>query len=146
MHGVTFVRRAIEIPSPLLNLSLWSCHGERTSDSQRTMIDNENNATELKSADPQDIWPALVYEVESEGSLQTRTLPYIIGVANLRDADLSECELTDADLRGADLKRVRLVGANLRGADLRATRGLTKSQLHEAVHDGATRLPARLSG
>jgi hypothetical protein len=65
--------------------------------------------------------------------------------ANMRDADLSECDFTNADLRGADLGRARLVGANLRGADLRSTRGLTKAQFLEAVHNGMTKLPVRFS-
>ena len=37
----------------------------------------------------------------------------------LREADLSETDLTNANLRGADLTRARLHNAALAGADLR---------------------------
>ena len=82
----------------------------------------------------------------------------------LRDADLTDADLTDADLTGADLQDANLRGTNIQGADLRGSdlqdadlrganlqdadlRGadlrnatVTQSQLDSACGDGLTRL------
>jgi uncharacterized protein YjbI with pentapeptide repeats len=69
--------------------------------------------------------------------------------ADLRGADLRGAYLIAADLRGADLRLADVVGADLRAADLRGadlsdSLFLTRFQVHAAIGDRATRLPAVL--
>lgn len=69
--------------------------------------------------------------------------------SDLRGANLRGAYLIGADLRGADLSLADLIGADLRaadvrGADLRDALFLTRFQLHAAVGDAATRVPAAL--
>ena len=57
--------------------------------------------------------------------------------AHLVDTILAGADLADADLQNADLRKTDLTGAQLagRGSALGGTRGLTQSQLDEAVAD-----------
>ena len=78
----------------------------------------------------------------------------------LYETDLRNAILTQTDLSWADLRKARLVGANLtkanfheadlrgtdlRGADLAKTRGLSQKQLNQACVDNKTQLPKGLS-
>ena len=69
--------------------------------------------------------------------------------ANLRDADLSCANLSDADLRGADLSFANLSNANLRDADLRGANlscaNLSFANLRDADLRGANLSCANLS-
>lgn len=67
--------------------------------------------------------------------------------ADLRGADLRGALLLGTDLSGADLRIADLLGADLRGArlpgaDLTDALFLTHPQVHSALGDDATRLPA----
>ncbi|GJF04452.1 hypothetical protein PSD17_34070 [Pseudonocardia sp. D17] len=69
--------------------------------------------------------------------------------ADLRGANLRGALLLGADLRGVDLRGAEMIGADLRGADvsgadLAQALFLTRFQVHAAVGDAATRLPAVL--
>lgn len=65
--------------------------------------------------------------------------------AYLREADLSEANLSGADLREADLSRANLSGANLRGANL-LWANLSGADLSGANLRGAYLSEANLSG
>jgi uncharacterized protein YjbI with pentapeptide repeats len=69
----------------------------------------------------------------------------VAGGANLRGADLSDADLSDANLRGADLSDADLSDANLRGADLRGA-NLRDADLSGADLRGANLSDANLRG
>jgi uncharacterized protein YjbI with pentapeptide repeats len=62
--------------------------------------------------------------------------------ANLSDANLTKANLTEAKLNGADLTNANLDFAILRGTDLRAVKGLTQTQIQNAIGDDKTLLPS----
>lgn len=77
----------------------------------------------------------------------------VLIAAQVQDADLENAHLEGAYLAAADLENAKLKNTHLQGADLinyptgkpyRPARGLTVSQLADAVIDGSTRLPDEL--
>jgi len=56
----------------------------------------------------------------------------------------AEAELSQTLVAGANFAGAALVGADLRGVDLSEVRGLTRNQIHSALLDHLTRLPAYL--
>jgi uncharacterized protein YjbI with pentapeptide repeats len=78
-------------------------------------------------------------------TLRGAQLPEVnLGGANLQSADLSGANLRRAVLAGADLGGATLTGADLRGAVLTGAEHLTHEQLHAALIDEQTSLPAYL--
>ena len=64
--------------------------------------------------------------------------------AVLGHADLSGCDLRDADLSGASLLETDFARSDLRGADLSACRPATMVNVRNARFDRGTRWPAGL--
>jgi uncharacterized protein YjbI with pentapeptide repeats len=68
---------------------------------------------------------------------------YLLG-AQLQEANLADAQLQGAHFAGAQLMGAYFRGANLQGAHLDGSRGLTHSQLREALLDSKTVLPPGL--
>ncbi len=97
------------------------------------------------------IYGSVLFSFEKEdNTLMDSVLEAIKRGANLRCADLSDANLSDADLRGANLRYADLSGANLSDANLRGANlryaDLSGANLRGANLSGANLRGANLSG